>query len=73
MTLIIQFIKGKQMFYYPGEESEVAKYWIKVPTNSSKYKAVYLTEKPSKKTENQKHCCNNPKLLGNTNLYSNRA
>lgn len=26
MTLIIQFIKGKQMFYYPGEESEVAKY-----------------------------------------------
>jgi len=58
------------MFYYPGEEIEVAKYWIKVTTNSSKYKAVYLTEKASKKNENQKHCRNNPKLLGNTDLYS---
>jgi len=26
ITLIIQFITGKQMFYYPGEEIEVAKY-----------------------------------------------
>ena len=42
------------MVYYPGEEREVAKYCIKVTTNSSKYKAVYLTQKQAKKIENQK-------------------
>ena len=63
VTFSINFITSKQMVYYPGEEREVAKYCIKVTTNSSKYKAVYLTQKQAKKIENQKNYSNNPKLL----------
>jgi len=36
--------KVNKLFYYPGLETDVAKYCTKVTTNSSKYKAVYLKQ-----------------------------
>jgi len=36
--------KVNKSFYYPGLETDVAKYCTKVTTNSSKYKAVYLKQ-----------------------------